>query len=61
MNPTTTNAHREEHAQDVNGSFAATGSIPAVSRKNLREEGTFSARLDVDPGKTARRAREEAT
>jgi hypothetical protein len=41
---TTTDEQREEHAREVNGSFAATGSFPAVSRK------TFARRERFRPG-----------
>lgn len=46
------------------GSFAATRQHPAPLKNFFEEKaraGTFSAWLDVDPGTTARRAREEAT
>jgi hypothetical protein len=46
------------------GTFAANRQQPAVSEtffEKMPRAGTFWGWLDVDPGTTARRAREEAT
>ncbi|CAG7654502.1 hypothetical protein SBRY_60495 [Actinacidiphila bryophytorum] len=59
-------AHQKPHKQHPTKKllFAANRSHPVTPRPVFEEKssaGTFSAWLDVDPGTTARRAREEAT
>jgi hypothetical protein len=55
---------RETRKAEQYGSFAANRQqtvTPEIIFEEKPRAGTFSAWLDVDPGTTARRAREEAT